>query len=938
MKELVAVSIPNLISGVSQQPHTLRLASSCSELINGWPSVVTGLSKRPPSEHIANLGYGAVPANATGYLIDREGSYRFIVVVSNDDLQIYSLDGVRQTVNFPDGKAYLSQSNNPAEDFRFVTLADTTFVLNRKVTVQTDFYGEIGDPNFTPDGVVDLVSQLPASATIGAIWKVESTDSYYQWQNTGATAAKVGWVAQGDAQLSAPFGAEVVDTLPGTATLNKVVWLRTTETITDREAYFDDTRSDNGGGIFYRDVVRTQVSYRQYKGAQTQAAKAGSNKWVKLSESQLSKIVLGRISPTGRGTVHVTNSIANTYYSVYIDGALKAQFLTKNGTDAANSVEGTDIIATGLRDQLATAGYSVTRRGSTVCISGIAGKTIYATAGQGDRAIRYYTDTVNQFSDLPPNELEGRIVRIKGSAKDNGDDYYVKYNEGIWTETFGWNQGEAPEPKSMPHVLVREADGTWTFKEHVWEGRYVGDKESNPNSSFFGTQLKDIFLYGNRLGFVADENVILSEAGNLENFYRTTMPTVVDSDPIDIAVLNSGNDMLFHAVPFNKDLLLMSDRNQYRFSYQNYLGPKNCQVNYTTSFSVSRTVRPENMGGAVYFVDDKPGYNYAKFWEYFPKDNGIGDDAEDTTAPVPEYIPTGIVFTASSARLKAMVLNSKHKANRLYLYKYYWAGERKVQNAWSYWEFPDCDRILWAGFTGNYLYALMSRNGAVYLERIKFDEAVSRNDITSRVLVDRQVQKEKLNLIYSVSDDYTIITLPYATPKTIEVIVSWYEAEAEDQVTDLRLVVTKLSDTQFKVAGNLTTADIVTCGVGYSFLYRFSPPYLRQQKGNGEVVVLDGTRLQLRYMTIEYRETAYFTTVLKYPGRADVVTYFDGKITGDASYIIGSTPFPSGKVRVPLVGNNKDAVLEIQNDSPFNCSFGAAEWSCVFMPRAMKRM
>jgi hypothetical protein len=437
------------------------------------------------------------------------------------------------------------------------------------------------------------------------------------------------------------------------------------------------------------------------------------------------------------------------------------------------------------------------------------------------------------------------------------------------------------------------------------------------------------------MGFLAGENVVLSEANNLEQFYRTTLATQIDSDPIDVAVLVAGNDVLYHAVPFNKDLILSSDQNQYRLSYSQLLGPKNMNIQFTTSFAMSRDVRPMNMG------NDKPGYNYAKVFEYFPKDETSGDDAEEASAPVPEYLQAGVKFMASSPRMKTIVLNSINEPATLYLYKFFWAGDRKVQNAWSKWTFADCMAIYWAGFSGDYLYILLNRSDGVYLERMRVAENVTRKEISTRHLVDRQANKSKLTLSYDPEDGplgVTTITLPWSTTETPEIIASWFDDDPESQVLDLRHLVEKVDGDTVKVTGDLTTADVVTAGIPYTFLYRFTTPYLRQQKGSGEVVVLDGLRLQLRYMTIEYTDTAYFTTVLKYPGRDDVTTTFDGKITGDASFIMGTTPFVTGKFRVPLVGNNKDCTLEIQNDAPYNCSFGSAEWSCIFSPRAKMRM
>ena len=52
---LVSSSIPNLANGVSQQAASVRLMSQGQEQINAFSSIISGLRKRPPTEHMATL-------------------------------------------------------------------------------------------------------------------------------------------------------------------------------------------------------------------------------------------------------------------------------------------------------------------------------------------------------------------------------------------------------------------------------------------------------------------------------------------------------------------------------------------------------------------------------------------------------------------------------------------------------------------------------------------------------------------------------------------------------------------------------------------------------------------------------------------------------------------------------------------------------------------
>jgi hypothetical protein len=914
---LVAGSLPNLVSGVSQQPPTIRLSSSCEEMINAWPSVVAGLQKRPPTEHVASLGI-TVNRNGIGYLIDRDNQYRYIVVISDGSLNVYDFEGNAQTVDFPDGVSYLTQSLNPIEDFRFITLGDTTFILNKSVTVTSNEVGEIGTLSYVPTGTVATVDDLPGSPSVGDVYLVTSIAEYYRWENTDAKAAVNGWVAQGNWTKTLPTGI-VVDELPETVVLGATYVLVKEEPI---------RRFGIGlqtGGTYYR----------QFMGEEIKPAVAAGQAWVERRAYELAGIANERLDPSTRATVHVTESFANINYSIYIDGALEATFLTSVGVDAATSVQGTDVIATELTNDLLTAGFNATRYGSTISIQGLpVGTKVQTTSGlQGDASLKCYTDSVKSFSDLPPNEVEGRIVRVQGDPDEQGDDYYVVYSDGLWVETNAYGSSNELRADTMPHVLVRNSDGTWTFKRHEWRGRAAGDVDSNPNPSFVGKKLSDVFLFTNRMGFLSDENIILSEADNFENFYRTTLAQLLDSDPVDFAIMNSGVDYLRHAIPFNKDLLLMSDRAQYRFKYNNFIGPKNVEVQFTTSFNVSPVVKPVNMGGSVYFLDDRPEYAYSKVFEYFPRDDQSQDDAEDATGAVPQYIPSNVNFIAGSPRTKLMVVFSANTPDTLYCYKFYWAGDKKVQNSWGKWTFEDCERIYWAGFSGNYLYMLVQRSDGVHLERIRIDEEAKVDDFVQRIFLDRQTSD--LTLSYSVDDRETTITLPWSTDGEIEVISSG-EMPDDDPITNFRHVVTKLADNQVKVDGDITEHEIIV-GIPYEFSYEFSQQHVRVAKNGGEVVVLDG-RLQMRYITVQFHDTAYFKAVLDTPGRDTFEWIYDGKVVGDPQALLGNTYPGEGKVNLPVMGKNTDIRLRLTNDSPFASAFGSAEWKAIYSPKAPQRV
>mgnify|MGYP003307740127 CR=1 FL=1 len=85
---LVNRTIPNLVQGVSQQPEVLRLPSQATTQENGYSSVVEGLKKRPPTNHVAKISTGTL-SNAYVHAINRDATERYIITVSYTHLRAH---------------------------------------------------------------------------------------------------------------------------------------------------------------------------------------------------------------------------------------------------------------------------------------------------------------------------------------------------------------------------------------------------------------------------------------------------------------------------------------------------------------------------------------------------------------------------------------------------------------------------------------------------------------------------------------------------------------------------------------------------------------------------------------------------------------------------------------------------------------------------------
>ena len=93
--------------------------------------------------------------------------------------------------------------------------------------------------------------------------------------------------------------------------------------------------------------------------------------------------------------------------------------------------------------------------------------TVSASDGYGDDASQIIADTVQTFSDLPHPAIDNMIVEVTGDNSNQFDNYFVKYDSSkdAWIETVEPAISTTLDNTTMPHVLIRTADGNFRFTQ-----------------------------------------------------------------------------------------------------------------------------------------------------------------------------------------------------------------------------------------------------------------------------------------------------------------------------------------------------------------------------------------------------------------------------------------------------------------------------------------
>jgi hypothetical protein len=99
--------------------------------------------------------------------------------------------------------------------------------------------------------------------------------------------------------------------------------------------------------------------------------------------------------------------------------------------------------------------------------------SITARGGSTGTSIDAYKGSVTSVAQLPKQFVNNLKIKVSGSAESGADDYWVIFKTsdntssgtGTWEETVGPGVVFDFNEETMPHVIIREANGTFTYRQ-----------------------------------------------------------------------------------------------------------------------------------------------------------------------------------------------------------------------------------------------------------------------------------------------------------------------------------------------------------------------------------------------------------------------------------------------------------------------------------------
>ena len=575
-----------------------------------------------------------------------------------------------------------------------------------------------------------------------------------------------------------------------------------------------------------------------------------------------------------------------------------------------------------------TGTFTNAQYGNTIylsCASGTFG--IETTDGFGNQAMYAVKDAIQDFTDLPYYAKPNMIIQITGEEGDTLSDYYVKFeSNGVWKETIGPGVKVGLDDTTMPHQLINNNNNTFTFSKGTWTDRVAGDMDTNPAPSFVGQKINNLTFFQNRFGIISNQNLVMSENGEYYNFFVTTGTDVLDTDPIDIAASGTTVNKLYNSIDFNEQLLLFSAESQYILeSSGDSITPTTAVLSKTSTFAHDTKVAPKSAGKFVYFAQKRN--DKTAITEYFADDDTLTNDGLDITIGVNTLLPSNAYKLVSNNIEDTMVvlchdtLDTTNtapytpssnvtgtNASKMFIYKYFWDADKKVQSAWSTFTFNNM-QIVSAEAFDSYIYLLVNEKTNLKLLRIDLRNP-NFNSLAFPISVD--MQTAILTGSYNSTTDKTTFTIPYEHNQTLLAI---------DATNGADLTIDSQSGTTVIVQGNHTSCIF---GSTFESLYEFSKPYVREQGATGQVAITSG-RFQIRTMSVDYQDSGFFKATVLPDGRSLSSYEMSGNVINSSSSVIGQPNMASGTFNIPIQCKNTDFVCKIISSSHLPCHFISAE-------------
>lgn len=725
-----------IYAGVSRQALDLRPADTCEEMLNCFPSIPYGVQRRNPTQLISTSVLAA--DNQFSHTYDRglsgESSEQYLITIDGvNGLRVFDIDASEyRTVTYSGAALTYLENSNPEIGFSAITVKDTTFIANKDIVPRRR--GETTTAvNYSlltlnmvgySKAVVTFYYLTPLNKTITAlaparIRTYKTLRDLYSISSVGAkTTVTINGINIVYTTKVKNDGLNIIPETMGEYRSNLADTIRKALGV----AYLVSIGLNGEVYVYKMDgtVITTTSTLTFPTSVPTNPPAITSIGWVGWSFLSEANNGSNPITITGGATTKLTQTASDYDKKAFIwikqvsvDTTFPYTFYVTiketNGT-VIGSTSTAVTTTTGVASAINTwanglTGFTSVVDGSIVKItrtSGVAFEIVMSDT-YGSQASSAWVGSVTEMGDLPKSfPFKDTIVKVDGIQRADDVAYWVKYDGNQWIEHRDPNALWQVDDTTMPHKLTRNADFTFTLSVVDWADMLVGDENTQSIPEFFGNAIKDLFFINGRMGILTKNGISLSQQGVFENFFRTTILSLLDDSAITTYIDSSRSVGLEYATELQGNIILFGDKLQFALDGNKALSPSTISVQPVSGFEINKNVKPISVGDSVFFLVSKNGYS--SLMEMNKSSISLNIKAFDVSAHVPNYISADIMQITASTRDNAIFLRSRSNKDTIYMYNYFGTETERSQMAWSRWVFDMDIKSIFAFDKNLYLF------------------------------------------------------------------------------------------------------------------------------------------------------------------------------------------------------------------------------------------
>jgi len=594
-------------------------------------------------------------------------------------------------------------------------------------------------------------------------------------------------------------------------------------------------------------------------------------------------------------------------------------------------------IATKLKDLLIAAGVTASAVSGTVVVDDTDFIEIEADDSGDGTLFRGVGNEVSAPDMVSTVHRVGKIVKVRPKHSNGDDALYLEalpkdeggtgWTEVTWRECAGYKM--VPQDVFIMGTVVDEVLylassaaklAELTPGEHpTFKANAVGDDVSCPLPFFFGRRIDYLGMFQDRLIIGSGSTLFFSKPGDYFNWFRGSVLTIADNDPVEMFALGSEDDIIKTSTTFDRNLLFFGKRLQYTVNGRQPLTPRSASIVILSAHEDAIDAEPRNSGNYVFYCKSRNGSTSMHQIQI----GMLADSPEsyNVSQQLDKYLPGKPVEIVAVTAPNVVLLRTDAYRNRLYTYTYLdnAPGTERLFDAWARWE--------WGAAVGD-IVGLSRHDGdvLVYALRSGLDRHGSRK---VWIACERFVLDTGLSPYPYLDSLRPAASMTYPDDNTFvheEAELNGLASIAFGDTTPFRLLGTpwdRRLEFEEQYPGYVTDAWV---GLDYDAYATPTNPYARDKNDRA---IVNG-RLTLGRVSISVANTGGLYVDLETSNGTKRVATFNGRLLGRNTNPIGRQPIVTTSIPAPIGREVRQCKYTIRARAWLPLTVTAIEWTGQF--------